>query len=605
MRILGVSCDYHDAAAALVVDGEVVAAAEQERFSRVKHDASLPAESIASCLAVGGVDADSIDAVVVHEKPLLVTSRVLAAHQRRGPRSVASFAREFPVLLRRNLMIAHRIDELLRHLGARRPPRAVYSEHHLSHAAAAFLPSPFDSAAILTVDGIGEWSTATLAHGRRGRIEVLEELRYPSSLGLLYSLATTWCGFEANDGEYKLMGLAPYGTPRYAAQLRDLVELHEDGSIRLDARAVRWWGGDPARSRRLVDLFDGPPRRAGDELTQREADLARSVQDLTEEAVLRMAGHAVATTGEERLCLAGGVALNCVANGRLLREGVVDELWVQPAAGDAGSAVGAALWYWHDELRNARDLAGRTGPIRDGMGGAALGPAFDADEVAAWLSRTGVEHLRIVDPDERCRIVARHLAGGAIVGWFEGRMEFGPRALGHRSILADPRSPSVQSQINLRVKGRESFRPFAPAVLWEHAPAWFDLSQPSPYMLLTCQVAADRLVEVPDGEDTGFLRRVEVPRSQIPACTHVDGSARVQTVHRETSPAFHRLIGAFHDLTGCPVLLNTSFTVAGAPIVCTPDDALDTARRARLDVLVIEDAIVVLDRGRSADEAAA
>ena len=596
MRILGVSGDYHDSAAAVVIDGVVVAAAEEERFSRVKHDDSLPDQAIASCLATAGLEGGDIDVVVFHEKPLVVVSRVLAARQRRGPRGVPGFVRDFPVLLRRNLMVGYRIDRRLRALGARRSPKIVFSEHHLSHAAAAFLPSPFDTAAVLTVDGIGEWATGAVGHGLRHRIDLLEEQRFPNSLGLLYSLATVWCGFEANDGEYKVMGLAPFGEPRYAAALAELVQVHDDGSVTVDAKRANWWAGDPARMSRLVAALDGPPRRADEPLTAREWDLARSVQDLVELAMVRMAAHAHELTGERNLCLAGGVALNCVANGRLLREGPFDEIWVQPAPGDSGSAVGAALWYWHDQLSNPRTLDTpdpATALRPDAMSGAALGPSFTTEEVGSWLEGEGVAHERVSDRAARCERVAERLASGAVVGWVEGRVEVGPRALGHRSILADPRSVDVQRDLNVRVKGRESFRPFAPAVLWERASEWFEIDAPSPYMLFTFDVAeSKRLAAGP--EPTDPVERVQVARSQIPACTHVDNSARVQTVHTETAPAFHALLAAFESRTGCPVLLNTSFNLAGEPIVCTPDQALDTARRAGLDLLVIDEFLVDL-----------
>ena len=593
MRILGLSCDYHDSAAALVVDGAVVAAAEEERFSRVKHDSGLPLQAAASVLAIGGVDADDVDVVILHEKPLAVFSRVLSVRQRRGPKALGAFRREMPTLLGRNLMISYRVDSMLRDLGARKPPRLRYGEHHLSHAAAAFLPSPFPNAAILTIDGVGEWATATVGHGVQHRVELLEEQLYPNSLGLLYSLITEWCGFEANDGEYKLMGLAPFGEPAYADALREIVELGDDGSIQIDPSAVQWWGDSPDRLSALSDLFGGPPRVPGSPITRRDQDLARSAQEFVEDAVLAMARHARFLTGSEHLCLAGGVALNCVANGRLLEEGPFEHLWVQPAAGDAGSAVGAALWYWHSECGNPRDRIDPVAPdsAADGMRGAQLGPSFDPAAVAAWLSAEGLDHVRIGAEDERCRVVAERLADGQVVGWFQGRMEFGPRALGQRSILADPRSPTIQQDLNLRVKGRESFRPFAPAVLWERATDWFDLPQPSPDMLRTCRVATDRLVPV-DHEPEDPAERVRVPRSEIPACTHVDGTARVQTVHRETTPLFHTLLSAFEDVSGCPVLLNTSFNRAGEPIVCTPDDALVSARAAGLDLLVVEDCLI-------------
>lgn len=596
-RILGISCDYHDAAAALVVDGIVVAAVEEERLSRSKHDNSLPVRAIESCLAIGSCGADELDAVVFHEKPMLVAQRVLTARQRRGPAALMKFATEFPVLLRRNLLIAQRVEVLLREMGAASPPPLRYAEHHLSHASAAFLPSPFDTAAILTVDGIGEWSSATLGHGLHHRVDLVEEQRYPHSLGLLYSLATVWCGFEANDGEYKLMGLAPFGEPSYRDQLAQLVEVHEDGSIAVDTKAVRWWGTGPDRMQKVTSLL-GPARRKGEPLTKHHADLARSVQELTETAVLRMAAHARRVTGESRICLSGGVALNCVANGRLLREGDFEDIWVQPASGDAGSAIGAALWYWHDELDNRRAISaeGECDPLlSDGMSAGALGPAFGDHEIDAWISARSVESTRLADSGELCREVARRIDEGAIIGWFQGRMEFGPRALGHRSILADPRSPTVQREINLRVKGREGFRPFAPAVLWEHANDWFEIDRPSPYMLFTHPVAAHRRLEV-DVLPEDIFQSVQVPRSQIPACTHVDGSARVQTVHQGRNGIFHDLLSAFYELTGCPILLNTSFNRAGEPIVCTPDDALDCAHDSGIDVLVIGHHLVEIDR---------
>lgn len=593
MRVLGVSCDYHDAAAAVIVDGAVVAAAEEERFSRAKHDRSLPGGAIAACLATAELDADELDAVVFHEKPLLVASRVLAARQRRGLAGVGGFVRDVPVLLSTNVFVGYRIERELRALGATEPPRVSYGEHHLSHASAAFFPSPFENAAIITIDGVGEWATSTIAHGMQNRIEILREQRFPHSLGLLYSLVTAWCGFAPNDGEYKLMGLAPYGRPTFADALREVVELDDDGSYRVDTRALRWWSGDPRRMRRLVELFGGPPRREGEPISEREVDLARSVQEFVEAAVLRIAAHAQELTGESRVCLGGGVALNCVANGRLLREGPFEDVWVQPSPGDAGSAIGAALWYWHQESGNVRKVAASPRSVHDGMSGAALGPSFGSDEIETWLGATGLRSRQYENREDLAREVATRLADGAIVGWFQGRMEFGPRALGHRSILADPRVSTVQRDLNMRVKGRESFRPFAPAVLWEHATDWFEMDRPSPYMLFTFQVAASKMVEV-DSEPTDLVERVNVVRSQIPACTHVDGSARVQTVHEETNPEFHRLLTEFHRQTGCPVLVNTSFNRAGEPIVCTPVDALESARAAGLDVLVLDDHVIEL-----------
>lgn len=584
--ILGVSCDYHDAAAALLVDGVVAAAAEEERFSRRKHDRDLPERAIASCLATAGVAAADLEAVVFYEKPLRVVGRHLAARQSSGPVGFGTWIREAPVLLGRNALVGYRIERALAELGAGPRVAIRYGEHHLSHAAAAYLPSPYDSAAVLTVDGVGEWSTASVAHGAGHRVHLLEELRYPSSLGLLYSLVTTWCGFEANDGEYKLMGLAPYGEPRHLDALRSVVDLRDDGSFTVDPRAVGWWSRRAGRFERLLGFG---PRDPGEPLGERWVDLAASIQALTEEIVLRMAAHAHDRTGERALCLAGGVAHNSVAVGRLQREGPFDQVWVQPAAGDAGSAIGAALWYWHDELGHPR--AAGSGPLGDRFGGALLGPAASPEEVRAWLTEQGIEHRRVDDDEALVREVAAALADGAIVGWCRGRMEFGPRALGARSILADPRSPDVHRTLNLQVKGRESFRPFAPSVRWEDAQAWFDVPGPLPYMTSTWPVADAQRVAV-DHEPDDLADRATTVRSTIPACTHVDGSARVQTVHRELHGAYHALLGAFGELTGCPVLVNTSFNLAGEPIVASPADAARTAARAGIDLLVLEDCLV-------------
>lgn len=584
--LLGISCDYHDSAAALVVDGEIAAAAEEERFTRRKHDDSLPAAAIASCLAVSGLEAGDVDVVVLYERPLTVISRFMATRRREGPRGMPAFVRDGPTLVKRNLMVAYRIDRELRRLGARTSPEFRYSEHHRSHAAAAFFPSPFERAAILTVDGIGEWTTASVAVGHGAGIEVLDELRYPDSLGLLYSLVTSWCGFAPNDGEYKVMGLAPYGQPTFRDALDELVHLREDGSLEVEAERIGWYRPSGRSRRRLESLLGGPPRPRDDEVGQREADLAASMQQLTEDVMLRLARHAHDRTGAAALCMAGGVALNCVANGRILREGPFDELWVQPAAGDSGSAVGAALHHWHEVVGKPRRI------VRpDAMRGAFLGPSVHTDEVDSWMEQSDLQGEREADPDELCDRVAAELEGGAVVGWFGGRMELGPRALGHRSILADPRSETVRARLNRRVKGREDFRPFAPAVLAEHAAEWFELEGESPYMLVVAPVRDEHLHDVAT-EPATIAERADVPRSDLPACTHVDGSARIQTVDAERNPDLHRLLSAFHRRTGCPVLVNTSFNIAGEPIVATPDDALRTARRAGLDLLVVEDRMI-------------
>jgi carbamoyltransferase len=590
--ILGVSCDFHDAAAAVIVDGRIVAAAEEERFSRAKHDASLPIGAIASCLAIAGATADAIDAVAFYERPMSVLQRYLAARQRAGPRHLAGFTTSTPQLVGRNLMVGYRIDRALRDLGRSTPAPLAYVDHHQSHAAAAFYPSPFEQAAVVTIDGIGEWATTSIGRGHGRRIDPIEELRYPDSVGLLYSLITAYCGFRPNDDEYKVMGLAPYGTARFADELAELVQLRPDASVAVEGRRVGWFGPRALRRRDLHRLLDGPPRRPDQPLTQREADLAASVQQLIEEAVAGIAARARELTGEDRLCLAGGVALNCVANGRLRAAGTFGDIWVQPAAGDAGSAIGAALALWHETYEQPRTVG-----EGDAMRGAFLGPRAHPAEVDGWLARSSVVHRRFDAPEDLAAEVAVELAGGAIVGWFTGAMEFGPRSLGHRSILADPRSPTVRQELNLRVKGREGFRPFAPAVLAERSASWFDLEGASPYMLFTAPVAAAHLLPV-EVEPEGFAARSEVPRSTIPACTHIDGSARVQTVDAATNPELHRLLRAFEDRTGCPVLVNTSFNRAGEPIVATPDDALRTARAAGLDLLVVEHAVIDLRPGR-------
>lgn len=586
MRVLGISCDFHDAAAALVIDGAVIAAAEEERFSGRKHDPSLPVGAIASVLARGGLEPDDLDRVVFHEKPLVTIARVAAARQHQGPRSWRTFTDELPQLIGTNLFVGLRLEQALRRLGARRAPTIRYCEHHLSHAAAAFFPSPFSSAAVLTVDGIGEWATASIGRGTGSHVDLLWEQRYPDSVGLLYSAVTELCGFAPNDGEYKLMGLAPYGEPRHLEALRSLVEVHPDGSVRLSPTISGHWS---KAATRLGQVLGRTRTEPGTPPTRDDADLARSIQVLLEEILLAMAEHAHRVTGERSLCLAGGVALNCVATGRLLRDGPFEDIWTQPAAGDAGSAIGAALWLSHTEEGVARPVP-RPG---DGMQGSLLGPSFAPDLVAEWLEGAGVAHQRVPDRRERAQLVSQALEDGRFVGWFEGAMEFGPRALGHRSILADPRSPTAQRDLNLAVKERESFRPFAPAVLEERAHDWFELDRPARYMTVTAAVhPSQRTGEVVDPSGSSGLALPAEVRSTIPACTHVDGSARVQTVPEERDDGFRALLEAFEERTGCPVLLNTSFNGAGEPIVCTPDDAAATARRIGLDLLVLEDCVI-------------
>ena len=590
VNVLGISAFYHDSAAALVQDGELVAAAQEERFTRKKHDEAFPANALAYCLHVGQVDPEGIDAVVYYDKPLSTFVRLLRTYLRVGPRGFRSFQRAMPIWLRQKLWIPYEIEKGLKQLGYRMPKDLYFTEHHESHAASAFFPSPFESAVVLTFDGVGEWATASIGVGRGNRVELLEQLNFPHSIGLLYSAFTQYCGFRVNSGEYKLMGLAPYGEPRFVDQILDqLIDLHEDGSFEMDLKYFDYLGGLTMTSRRFHDLFGGPPRAPEAELSQREMDLAASIQAVTEEIVLRMARHAQALTGETRACLAGGVALNCVANARLRRDGPFEEIWVQPAAGDAGGAVGAALYGWHQVADQPREVT----PGRDRMHACHLGPRFGTDEIAAWLDDEGLPHTRVA-PGERARRVAELVAAGNVVGLFQGRMEFGPRALGHRSIIGDPRDAELQSRMNLKIKYRESFRPFAPSVLAERAGEWFDLPVPSPYMMLTAQVAEGHLRD-PGGTPGDLREWVNQVRSDVPAVTHVDGSARLQTVSEEDAPDFHAILAAFEQLTGCPVLVNTSFNVRGEPIVCTPEDAYACFARTEMDVLVLEDCILLRD----------
>ncbi len=591
VRILGISALYHDAAAALIVDGEIVAAAQQERFSRLKHDPAFPIDAIGYCLAEGDVPPDGLTAVAYYDQPLASFTRIIRSFVAAGPKGIRTFPRAMSEWSTRKLWTSLEIDRGIRSLGFN-PPPLHYADHHVSHAAAAFFPSPFERAAIVTMDGVGEWATSTIAVGRGRTIELLREQRFPDSLGLLYSAFTAHCGFRVNSGEYKLMGLAPYGEPTYVDRiLGDLIEMADDGTIRMDLRYFDFLAGRRMTNRRFDDLFDGPARAPEAPITRRELDLARSIQSVVEDVVLRTAETARAITGESNLTLAGGVALNCVANGRLAREGPFDEIWVQPAAGDAGSAVGCALWVHHQVLKNPR-----TTRADDAMAGAYLGPGFDPDLIAADLSAAGRPFTRIPDEGQRAAKVAELLDAGQVVAVFQGRMEFGPRALGHRSILADPRDRRVQRNLNLRVKRREGFRPFAPAVLAEYATDWFDLAGPSPYMTIVSPVAARLLVEpeeVLDARDGDRPEDVAAQaRSEIPAVTHVDGSARVQTVDADRSPRFHRILQAFHERTGCPVLVNTLFNVRGEPIVATPEDAYRCFATTDIDWLVLEDCLL-------------
>ncbi len=594
MRIVGLSAFYHDSAAALVVDGRVVAAAQEERFTRKKHDSGFPARALAYCLEAGRIGLEEVDYVVFYDKPFLKFERLLETYLAFAPRGFRSFRTAMPLWLREKLFQKQLLRDELRKFA---PDfdwenRLLFTEHHQSHAASAFFPSPFEAAVILTMDGVGEWTTTSVGFGRGNQLEMTKELYFPHSLGLLYSAFTYYTGFKVNSGEYKVMGLAPYGEPKYAQLILDnLIDLKPDGTFHLDQSFFEYCTGLRMTNDKFDALFGGPPRRPEQNLTQRDMDLAASVQAVTEEVVLRLTRSLAADTGAENLCLAGGVALNCVANGKVLRDGRFKRIWIQPAAGDAGGAVGAALAAYHIHKGHAREIDNRL----DGMSGAYLGPCFDDADSAKRLYAAGAQFVRLDDGALVAR-AADDLAAGKALGWFQGRMEFGPRALGNRSIVADPRSPQTQSALNLKVKYRESFRPFAPAVLREELADWFELDTDSPYMALVANVATPRQRVMTEQEQKLFgLDKLNVPRSSIPAVTHVDYSARVQTVHAETNPRFHALLDAFKRRTGCPVLVNTSFNVRGEPIVCTPEDAFRCFMGTELDALALGNLYLVKD----------
>jgi carbamoyltransferase len=594
--ILGISAYYHDAAAALVVDGDVVAAAQEERFTRKKHDSSFPQHAIDYCLAEAGLAPGELDYVGFYDKPLLTFDRLLETYLAYAPRGLRSYLKAMPLWLTEKL---HTRRQLNKGLGRTYRKQFVFTEHHESHAASAFFPSPFDAAAILTFDGVGEWATATLGTGRGNRIELHSELRFPHSLGLLYSAFTYYTGFRVNSGEYKLMGLAPYGDPVYADLiLNRLMDLKDDGSFRLDMRYFNYCQGLTMTSKRFDDLFGGPPRHPEGPLTLREMDIAASIQAVTEEVMLRAARHLHSTTGMRNLCMAGGVALNCVANGRIMREGPFDNIWIQPAAGDAGGSLGVALFIWHQLLGNER-----VPNAQDSQHGSLLGPRFDGDEIRSALDQAGATYAIFEDDAKLCELVADLLASGNVVAWFQDRMEFGPRALGARSILGNAQDPGMQSVMNRKIKFRESFRPFAPAVLVEHVDDWFERAQceESPYMLLVAPVGTNRRT----GRDAELeaargLDKLTVLRSDIPAVTHVDYSARLQTVDRRRHRRFHALLERFTVKTGCPVVINTSFNVRGEPIVCTPADAFRCFMATNIDALVIENFVLLKEQQANA-----
>jgi carbamoyltransferase len=589
VRILGISAFYHDSAAALIDQGRIVAATQEERFTRRKHDAAFPHNAIAYCLAEAGVSADSLDHVVFYDKPFLKFERLLETYIAMAPRGFRSFKMSIPLWLREKLFQKSLLrGELEKFCGDFDKSRLLFCEHHLSHAASAFYPSPFDSAAVLTMDGVGEWATTSAAMGNGNRLEILQEIHFPHSLGLLYSALTYYTGFKVNSGEYKVMGLAPYGEPKYVKLILDnLIDLKPDGSFRLDMSYFDYCTGFTMTNDRFAELFGAPVRSPDQLLTPFHMDVAASIQSVLDEAVLRLARSLAKQSGSRNLCLAGGVALNCVANGKVLRDGSFDNIWIQPAAGDAGGAVGAALASYHLFKDQPRKTNGA-----DAMFGAYLGPSFPQEEIERRMTASGAR-FAVLDEADMIDATAQAIAGQKAVGWFQGRMEFGPRSLGARSILGDPRSPAMQKNLNLKVKYRESFRPFAPAVLREDASEWFDLACDSPYMLLVAEVRQDKRRHMTADEQALFgIDKLNVSRSEIPAVTHVDYSARIQTVHRDTNPLFHKLLSRFKALTGCPILVNTSFNVRGEPIVCTPEDAFRCFMGNELDLLVVGNCVL-------------
>ena len=587
MYILGISAFYHDSAACLLKDGEIVAAAQEERFTRKKHDAGFPTHAIQYCLEEAGIAAKDIDNVVFYEKPFVKFERLLETYLAFAPKGFTSFAKAMPVWIKDKLFQKSALIKELKSTlddSVDWNERLLFSEHHLSHAASAYYPSPFDSAAVLTLDGVGEWTTTSLAIGKGSDLQVVKEIHFPHSLGLLYSAFTYYTGFKVNSGEYKVMGLAPYGEPRYADLIREkLITVSGDGSFQLDMSYFDYATGLTMTNKKFDALFGGPPRTSETELTQREMDLAASVQKVTEDIVLELARGIADETGERNLCLAGGVALNCVANGILLREKIFDNIWVQPAAGDAGGALGAALSTWYLHHNKERVVSTE----RDEMKGAYLGPEFTDNEIEAELTACGANFKKLSEA-EMIAEVASLLADEKAVGWMQGRMEFGPRALGGRSIIADPRSPIMQKQLNLKVKYRESFRPFAPSVLREDVSEWFEHETDSPYMLLVADVQSDKRRAMTEEEEALFgIDKLNVPRSSVPAITHVDYSARIQTVHADTNPKYHAVISKFKAKTGCPLVVNTSFNVRGEPIICTPTDAFKCFMGTEMDVLAV------------------
>jgi len=597
MKILGISAFYHDSAACIVVDGDIIAAASEERFTRKKFDSNFPENSIKFCLAYAGINPLEIDYVVFYEKPFLKFERLLETYLAYAPKGFKSFNKSMPIWLKDKIFQKSIISSLLNNMfqGSKSywEEKLLFSEHHLSHAASAFFPSPFDRAAILTMDGMGEWATTTLSIGNGNNLTIKKEIQFPHSIGMLYSAFTYYLGFKVNSGEYKVMGLAPYGVAQYANKIREnLIDIKDDGSFRLDLSYFDFCTGLTMTNDKFNELFEGPPRRPETFLRQQDMDLAASVQLILDEIVLKICKNLSTTTNEKNLCLAGGVALNCVTNSKILKSGYFDQIWIQPAAGDAGGAIGAALSVYYLALGHHRTPSLEVDAPQDNMKGSFLGPEFNQNQISYQLENCGAI-FETVDDDKLFNQTVSALADGKAVGWFSGRMEFGPRALGNRSILADPRSPKIQKLLNLKIKFRESFRPFAPSVLANDALEWFDIDVESPYMLLVANVQSSKRKKLSQEEEKLFgIEKLNIPRSSIPAVTHVDYSARIQTVHHSTNPRYYNLLLKFKEKTGCPILVNTSFNIRGEPIVCSPKDAFNCFMGTDLDVLVIGNAIL-------------
>jgi carbamoyltransferase len=597
MNILGISAYYHDSAACLVRDGEIVAAAQEERFTRKKHDHEFPQNAVEFCLDRAGIRGEDLDLVAFYDKPLLKFDRLLETYISYAPRGFKLFRMGMPLWLRQKLYTPRELD---RGLGGQYKGRFVFTDHHESHAASAFYPSPFQEAAVLTLDGVGEWATGSIAYGQDDRLDMLQEMRFPHSLGLLYSAFTYFTGFRVNSGEYKLMGLAPYGEPVYRdLMIEKLLDLKDDGSFRMNMDYFGFCDSDVMTSPKMDSLFGGPPRKAETDITQREMDIAASIQAVTEEIVLKIAAHAHAITGSKNLVMAGGVALNCVANGRILREGPFDELWIQPAAGDAGGALGAALFTWHQLLGNPRQAN-----ANDHQSGSLLGPSYSGDEIQAYLDEVGAVYRTFEDEAELIDVIAQAIADQKVVGHFADRAEFGPRALGSRSILGDARSTEMQSVMNLKIKFRESFRPFAPAILRESVSEFFDMreGENSPYMLLVAPVSESKRLKAQEAQSGRGLEKLKESRSTVPAITHVDYSARVQTIDEKHHPRFYKIIKSFESKTQSPVVINTSFNVRGEPIVNSPEDAYRCFMHTNMDVLVLESSVLLKEEQPEAKE---